>query len=96
MRQYQLRGKRFYEIDSERVMLLEYSMIQEDSDTGEVIFGAAIRKIQGETVETEEISGISEDRQFVLTLIDLMLEHVVTPVSMVYVVDDYITEKCCS
>lgn len=97
MKQYEMRGKRVVDIQPERQMSLEYYVITTKSEEdGSEIYGASIEKTEGEKIEKEEIKAISMQKDLVVELVDLMITHTVTPISMVYIVDDYITEKCCS
>ena len=97
MKQYEIRGKRVVDIQPERQMSLEYYVISTKSEEDESeVYGALIEKTEGENTEKEEITAISTQKDLVIELVDLMISHTVTPISMVYIVDDYITEKCCS
>ena len=97
MKQYEMRGKRVVDIQPERQMSLEYYVISTKSEEdGSEVYGASIEKTEGEKIEKEEIAAISRDKGMVVELVDLMITNTVTPISMVYIVDDYITEKYCS
>lgn len=97
MKQYEMRGKRVVDIQPERQMSLEYYVISTKSEEdGSEVYGASIEKTEGEKIEKEEIAAISREKGMVVELVDLMITNTVTPISMVYIVDDYITEKYCS
>lgn len=90
-------GNRIVEIEPERQMVLEYYVLEEtDKDTQITTYGTMIRKTDEGTEETEAVKGITHSKEVIHDIIGLLLEHTVTPVSMVDVIDDYITEKLCS
>lgn len=81
-------------------MQLEYYLIQESSVSKESdmksIYGIKIMKKLGGAVESEEVKGISYSKEVVMQLIDTLMKFTVTPMTMVEVLDDLITERLCS
>lgn len=97
MTECKLIGTRIVEIVPEREMVLEYFMLKDSDESGQTIsYGAQIRKTDAEKDETETVKGITHSKKVISELVDLLLEHIVTPVSMVDIIDDYITENVCS
>jgi len=81
-------------LEDERKMKLDYSLTEKysENDQTEPYYGIQIAKHLGDDVETEEIAGISYSRDTVVCIIKKLLRHEVTPISMVEIVDDLITE----
>lgn len=81
-------------------MQLEYYLIQESSVSKESglksIYGIKILKKLGGVVESEEVKGISYSKEVVMQLIETLMKFTVTPMTMVEVLDDLITERLCS
>lgn len=97
MTEYKLKGKRIVELVPERELVLEYFMLKDiDEVNKSVSYGAEIRKTEAGNNEIETVKGITDSKEMVTDLIDILLENIVTPISMVDVIDDYITEKVCS
>lgn len=97
MAECKLIGKRIISIVPEREMVLEYFMLEEFYETSQsATYGAKIRKVEDGHEETESIMGITSSKEVITDLINLLLENVVTPITMVEIVDDFVTEKLCS
>lgn len=98
MKQITLVGRREVIVDK-RSMQLEYYLIQESSVSKESevksIYGIKIQKLFGEAIESDEVGGISYSKEVVLQLIDTLMKATVTPLTMVEVLDDLITERLC-
>lgn len=96
MTESKLIGKRIVEIVPGRKMVLEYFIIKNFDESSQTIsYGAKIHKTEEESSETEIINGIIDSEEVILDVVNMLLEHTVTPVSMVNVIDDYVTEKVC-
>lgn len=90
-------GKRVVEVVPERELVLEYFMLQNfDEESQTVSYGAQIRKTEGKEQELETVEGITQSEEVIEDIISLLMKHSVTPISMVNIIDDYITEKVCS
>ena len=97
MTECKLIGKRIVSIVPEREMVLEYFMLEDVDETSKLTtYGAKIRKVEEGKEETESVMGITSSKEIITSLVNLLLENVVTPISMVEIVDDFVTEKLCS
>lgn len=97
--EYKLLGMRVMEIVPQREMVLEYYLMTgTDSDNCTDYYGVQIRKHENGNVkeEVETVNGLTDSREFAVQLVNVLLENAVTPISMVDIIDDYITEKVCS
>lgn len=81
-------------LEDERMMKLDYSLTEKYTQEDQITpyYGIQIAKYMGDSVETEEITGISYSKDTVVSIIKKLLRHEVTPISMVEIVDDLITE----
>lgn len=97
MTECKLKGTRIVEIMPLREMELKYFLL-EDMDEAEqtISYGVEIRKTESEQVEVETVKGVTDSKEMADHLIELLVTNTVTPISLVNVVDDYITEKVCS
>lgn len=59
----------------------------------ETLYGIKIVKYQFENREVEALKGISYSKKFVEQMISCLMDHTVTPICMLEVVDDYITKE---
>ena len=97
MTERRLIGKRIEKIVPDREMVLEYYMLEDtDEDSQTVTYGAMIRKTDEGREEIETVKGITHSKEVIHELTELLLKHIVTPVAMVDIIDDYVTEKLCS
>ena len=79
-------------LDDNRSMRLEYKITENlKADSGEPYYGIQIAKYLGNNVEIDEIKGISYSKDKVEAIIKILYENVVTPISMVEIMDDLIT-----
>ena len=75
-------------LDDNRRMRLEYVITENHrSITGKPYFGIQIIKYIDDDLEIEEIKGISFSREKVEKMIKILYQQVVTPISMVEIVD---------
>jgi hypothetical protein len=81
-------------LEDERMMKLDYSLTEKYTQENQITpyYGIQIAKYLGDSVETEEITGISYSKDTVVSIIKKLLRYEVTPISMVEIVDDLITE----
>lgn len=97
MTECKLKGTRIVEIMPLREMELKYFLLEEMDEAEQTIsFGVEIRKTESEQVEVETVKGVTDSKEMADHLIELLVTNTVTPISLVNVVDDYITEKVCS
>lgn len=97
MTEYELKGERIIKPMPEREMRLEYFMLKVTDEVNKTVsYGAEIRKTEAGKSEIETVKGITDAREMAVDLINILMENIVTPISMVNVIDDYITEKVCS
>jgi hypothetical protein len=79
-------------LEDDRRMRLEYSITENQSiDNNEPYYGAEIIKYLDDNVEVEKVCGISYSKDKVKSIIKILFQHVVTPISMVEIIDDLIT-----
>lgn len=85
------------ELDEERVMKLDYCLTENLTETEPAIpyFGIQINKKLNGDLETEKVIGISHSKDTVMAYIKKLAQFAVTPISMVEVLDDMITEESC-
>lgn len=99
MKRIDLIGERNVELEDQREMVLNYYLIEEPSKANgdmNYLYGIKIEKQFGGIVESEEVEALSYLKEFVLQLIDTLMECTVTPMTLVEVVDDLITLRQCS
>ncbi len=79
-------------LDDDRMMRLEYKLTENHSiDNEEPYYGIQIVKYLDDNMEMEEISGISYSKDKVKSIIKILFQHIVTPITMVEIIDDLIT-----
>lgn len=97
MTECKLKGTRIVEIMPLREMELKYFLLEEMDEAEQTIsYGVEIRKTESEQIEIETVKGVTDSKEMADHLIELLVTNTVTPISLVNVVDDYITEKVCS
>lgn len=82
------------ELDEEKIMKLDYCLTENLTETEPAIpyFGIQINKKLNGNVETEKVAGISHSKDTVMGYIKKLAQFAVTPISMVEILDDMITE----
>lgn len=80
-------------LDDAHNMKLDYSLTEKvfETDQKTPYYGAKITKYLGDTVESDEVCGISTSKDFVISIIQKLYQHEVTPISMVEIVDELVT-----
>lgn len=79
-------------LDEDRQMRLEYNLTENLSfDSGEPYYGIRIIKYIGDNLEMEEVKGISFSKERVEAITKTLHQNVVTPITLVEIVDDLIT-----
>jgi hypothetical protein len=81
-------------LEDSRVMKLDYSLTERVSDTDDIspYYGVKITKHLDDITESDEISGISTSKDTVVSIIKKLCQFEVTPISMVEIVDDLVTQ----
>jgi hypothetical protein len=98
VKQLYLEGKKRENLDVNKWMELEYYLTKDTIVTSSelVVYGISIMKRQEQDIEMEETGGVSESEELVKNMIQSLLKASVTPMSMLEVVDDMVTERMCS
>lgn len=97
MTECKLKGTQIVEIMPLREMELKYFLLEDTHEAEQTIsYGVEIRKTESGQVEVETVKGVTDSKEMADHLIELLVTNTVTPISLVNVVDDYITEKVCS
>lgn len=79
-------------LNDNRSMRLEYNVTENhESDSDKPYYGIQIIKCLDNNLEKEEIRGISYSKDKVESITRILFQNVVTPISMVEIVDDLIT-----
>jgi hypothetical protein len=75
-------------------MKLDYYLTERNSDVEleSPYYGAIITKHLDDLVESSEIKGISTSKDIVVSIIKKLCQFEVTPISMVEIVDELVTE----
>lgn len=81
-------------LENEKKMKLDYCLTEKFTEDNPVTpyFGIQITKYIEDDIEIEKVTGISYKKETVLSIINKLIQHEITPVSMVEVLDDMITE----
>lgn len=81
-------------LEDARVMKLDYYLTEKNSETEAETpyYGVRITKYLDDLVESDEICGISTSRDSVVSIIRKLCQFEVSPISMVEIVDDMVTQ----
>lgn len=94
MKQLQLLFSNEVLLEDSRVMKLDYSLtekrLEADQDTS--YYGVKITKHLDNLIESDEVTGISTSKETVITMIRKLCQFEVTPISMVEILDDLVTQ----
>jgi hypothetical protein len=93
MKQVQLLFCKNVLLSDSQSMKLDYSLTEMASEADQMTpyYGARITKYLGDTIESDEVCGISESKDMVISIIQKLYQHEVTPISMVEIVDELVT-----
>lgn len=93
MKQMELLFSSEVTLEDSRRMKLDYSLmeIESEEDQATPYYGIHISKYLGDTVEADEIQGISYSKDKVVSMIRKLFQYEVTPISMVEIVDEMVT-----
>jgi hypothetical protein len=94
MNQLQLLFSNEVVLEDERVMKLDYSLTEKlsESDQEAQYYGVRVTKHLEDLIETDEVTGISTSRDTVVCIIKKLFQYEVTPISMVDILDDLVTQ----
>lgn len=94
MKQVQLLFSNRVILEDTKSMQLDYSIMESVSEEDHVTpyYGVKISKFLGETVEVDEVAGISTSRESVVMVLKKLFQFEVTPISMVEIVDELMTQ----
>lgn len=94
MKQLQLLFSNEVCLEDERKMKLDYCITADYAQSGqpEPYFGIQITKHLGNLEETEQVYGISYCKETVVSIIKKLFQHEVTPVHLVEIVDELVTQ----
>lgn len=94
MKQLQVLFSNEVALEDDRKMRLDYFLTKDyfKSDVEEPYYGIRITKYLDELEESEEVSGISCSKETVLSMIEKFSINVVTPIHLVEIVDDLVTQ----
>lgn len=81
-------------LEDDRVMKLDYSIVEKrfQTDAKDAYYGISITKHLDGIVESDEVSGISSSRDWVVDVIKKLFQFEVTPITMVEILDDLVTQ----
>jgi len=93
MRKLQLLFSSEVLLEDARVMKLDYSLLEKDSEENQKTpyYGVKITKYLDNLIESDEVTGISTSRETVVSMIKKLCQYEVTPISMIEAVDDLVT-----
>jgi hypothetical protein len=75
-------------------MKLDYSLTEKESETDQMTsyYGVRVTKHLDSLIESDEVNGISDSRDTVVSIIKKLCQFEVTPISMVEIVDQLVTQ----
>lgn len=81
-------------LEDARVMKLDYRLTERmsEDDHKTTYYGVRITKYLGDIIESDEVAGLSESKDSVLSVIKKLCQFQVTPISMVDVLDDLVSQ----
>ncbi len=81
-------------LEDARVMKLDYCLTENfaDAEQCDPYYGVKITKYLDNLMESDEIKGISSSREAVVSVIKKLCQFEVTPISMVEIVDELVTQ----
>lgn len=92
----ELQGTQAINLETGENLMLKYFLTSEQSRTGEgMIYGVSVQKELKGVIEEESITNISDKREEVLSILHILERNTVTPISLVEIVDDIVTERIC-
>lgn len=82
-------------LEDERRIKLDYYLTEccKEDEQSKAYYGIGINKHMNGATESEEVLGVSYSKDRVVTLIKRLFQNTVTPVSMVGILDDLISQE---
>jgi hypothetical protein len=95
MKQMQLIFSNNVILEDTRSMKLDYSLTEKVLEADDKIpyYGVKITRHLDNTIESDEVTGISTSRETAMSIIKKLYQFEVTPISMVEIVDELITQE---
>lgn len=79
-------------LEDSRKMKLDYRLTETESEENhKPYYGIHITKYLDNAVESDEVRGISDSRDTVVSMIKKLFQYEVTPISMIEIIDDLVT-----
>ena len=84
-------------LEDDRKMKLDYCLTADYAQAGQTVpyYGIRITKHLENLEETEEVCGISYSKDKVVSMTEKLFQYEVTPIHLVEIVDDLITQEVC-
>lgn len=80
-------------LEESRSMILKYFLMEKIKESNLLpLYGIQISKYDGDMMETDNVSGISHSKERVVSMIRKLFQYDVTPISMVEIIDDIVTQ----
>jgi hypothetical protein len=94
MKQLQLLFSNEVVLEDERIMKLDYSLTEKISELDQMTtyYGVRVTKHLDDLLEAEEVLGISNSKDDVISIIKKLCQFEVTPISMIEILDELITQ----
>lgn len=98
MRKLYLESKKHAKVGPLSWIKLEYYLTKEESETSEspTVYGMGIIKKTKHMIEIEETGGVSHSEEMVLSMIQSLIACNITPMVLLEVVDEMVSERMCS
>lgn len=93
MMEWKSEGKTNIRIENRDIELEYYLVRQIEEEWNQPVYGIAVEKRENGIKEQELACGISKSESIVKRMIDKLCCYTVTPISLLEIVDDIITEK---
>lgn len=95
MKQVQLIFSNNVILEDARSMKLDYSLTEKVSETNDKTpyYGVMITRYLDNTIETDEVTGLSTSRESAMSIIKKLYQFEVTPISIAEIVDELITQE---
>lgn len=92
-----LEGTKILEIDEHEVELSYYlTECRKKENKDSTLYGIQIEKRDSGNVEIESSGCITYSKEIVLQMIHKLMENTVTPITLLYIIDDFVTKELCS
>lgn len=92
-----LEGTKTLKLDEHEVELSYYlTECRKKENKDNILYGIQIEKNDSGNTEIESSGCISYSKEIVLQMIHKLMENTVTPITMLYIIDDFVTEELCS